>query len=136
MITAVDTSVLLDVLGADATFGQRSHDALLRATAEGRLVASDVVWAEIAVFFTSANEATNILDRVGVSFDPLNAESAIQAGTAWRSYRDRGGKRDRVVSDFLIGAHALVQAERLLTRDRGFYRSYFSKLRLLDPSAR
>jgi predicted nucleic acid-binding protein len=38
-----------------------------------------------------------------------------------------------VAADFLIGAHALVQCERLLTRDRGFYRGCFTGLKVLEP---
>ena len=41
-----------------------------------------------------------------------------------------------VIADFLVGAHARSQADRLLTRDWGFYRSAFSGLRLVEPTAR
>jgi hypothetical protein len=40
-----------------------------------------------------------------------------------------------VIADFLIGAHALEQADRLLTRDRGFHRRAFDGLVIVDPSA-
>ena len=54
MITAVDTNVLLDVFGADETFGERSRTALRRCLAEGSVVACDPVWAEVASFFPYA----------------------------------------------------------------------------------
>jgi predicted nucleic acid-binding protein len=134
VITAVDTSVLLDVFGADPTFGSRSRAAVRSCAAEGSLVASDVVWVEVASYFESGPSAEAALGGLGVEFSATSVEAALAAGTAWKAYRARGGKRTRVVADFLIGAHALSQTERLLTRDRGFYRAYFAPLKIVDPA--
>ena len=134
MITAVDSNVLLDVLGADPTFGPASADALRTAIREGRLVACEAVWAEVAGSFVSPAAAREALGLLNLEFSALTVEAALEAGIAWRAYRQRGGARTRVAADFLIGAHALCQADRLLSRDRGFYRPYFKRLSLLDPS--
>ena len=134
MITAVDTSVLLDVFTADREHLDRSRDALRDSIARGRVVACEVVWAEVAAFFPDSAVARDALDTVGLDFEPMSVESALAAGTAWSEYRGSGGSRKRVIADFLIGAHAIATADRLLTRDRGFYRSYFSGLEILDPS--
>jgi hypothetical protein len=39
------------------------------------------------------------------------------------------------VPDFLVGAHALLQCQGLITRDAAFYREYFKGLRLIVPPA-
>jgi predicted nucleic acid-binding protein len=134
MITAVDTSVLLDVFGADPTFGPRSRDALRRCVAEGSLIACDVVWAEVAAHFPSG-AAREAMTRLGVDFAPVDRDAALAAGAAWKTYRARGGTRARVIADVLIGAHALGHAGQLLTRDRGFFKSYFRGPALVDPAS-
>lgn len=134
MITAIDTNVLLDVFSGDSTFGPRSRDSVEQCIAEGSLIACEIVWAEVSAYFPSSDDAAAALDRLGVLFSAFDQPAALRAGAAWRAYRNRGGLRTRVVPDFLIGAHALSQANRLLTRDARFHRSYFQSLRVLDPS--
>jgi predicted nucleic acid-binding protein len=133
VITAVDTNVLLDVFTADARHGAASRDALRRCWAEGSLVACDVVWAEVAAAFADAAAASRALTGLEVVYDPLDRETAVAAGMAWRRYRSAGGSRRRILPDLLIGVHASSRAERLLTRDRGFYRSEFQGLVILEP---
>ena len=134
MITAIDSNVLIDILTADDEDGDRSAEAVRRALAEGSIIACDVVVAEVASWFPTADIGRDTLRTLEVGFDPISEEAAVAAGRAWRTYRDRGGTRARMIPDFLIGAHALAHADRLLTRDRGVYRTYFTDLALLDPS--
>jgi predicted nucleic acid-binding protein len=132
LITAVDTNVLLDIFGADANFGDVSAEAVRQCLGEGALVACEAVWAETATAFQSTEKFRHAMADLGVTFEPLSEAAAVEAAKAWRR---RGGRRTRILSVFLIGAHALKAADRLLTRDRGFYRRYFAGLKVLDPSA-
>ncbi|MEO6577915.1 MAG: type II toxin-antitoxin system VapC family toxin [Candidatus Limnocylindria bacterium] len=133
MITAVDTSVLLDILAGDSVHGPRSAAALRQAAADGALVASTVVWAEVIGAYDRPERVVANLDRLALELVPDDRDVALAAGRVYRAYRRAGGTRRRILPDFLIGAHAQLHAERLLTRDRGFYRSHFAKLTILEP---
>ncbi len=145
MRTAVDTAVLLDVLGGDAEFGAASREALRAAYDGGSLVASEVVWAELRAHFADAASFEKAAGALGLDFAPVGPEAAALAGQLWRKQRAsqrkslatkparRAGEARRVVAELLIGAHALTQADALLTRDPGFYRACFKGLRVVEP---
>jgi predicted nucleic acid-binding protein len=136
MRTAVDTSVILDVLVADPQHAGRSEAALRRCAAEGSLIVGECVVAEIAPACSGGEtEVRELLADWGVEFVPSNDESALLAGAMFATYLRRRRRSDpgRVVPDFLIGAHAKTLADRLLARDRGYFRDYFKGLVLLEP---
>ena len=132
MITAVDSSVLLDVLVVGSTDAVRSYQAVHEAREAGRVVVCPVVWAEVCAVFEHPGEMAALTDA-GIEFDPFDQEVSQMAGSLWKSYRGKGGRRTRLIPDFLVAAHALVRADALLSRDRGFSRRYFSKLKLITP---
>ena len=68
------------------------------------------------------------LQALGAQVTSIDTAIAWEAGTRWGQYRRAGGPRERILADFLIGAHATVTADALLTRDEGFYSSYFPEL--------
>ena len=134
MITAVDTNVLVDILEPDPHHGVASADALTRCLAKGTVVACDIVWAEVAtVYGDQQAELLAALQTLCIGYSEVTRESALEVARHWHAYRSRGGSRQRIAADFIVGAHALVQCERLLTRDRGLYRGSFNALAIYDP---
>ncbi len=79
--------------------------------------------------------AMDALAEFGVRYVPTTLQAAVRAGHMQRRFRDRGGRRERVVADFLVGAHAMMQCQALITRDAGFFRDYFKGLKVIVPKA-
>lgn len=132
-MTLVDTSVLLDVLLDDDRFGELSESALREARRFHGLVVCETVLAEIRPVFASDGDLELFLSQIGLEYRPCPREGAVLAGRMYAEYLKNRGEAKRVVPDFLIGAHAAVAGYVLLARDRGYYRTYFRDLQVVDP---
>lgn len=106
MITAVDTNILLDILVPNEQFYKVSADALQEAAGEGSLVISDIVYAELCIHFETQRDCDAFLESNDIRVQALTREAHFLASRAWRIYRQQGGKRTRILADFLVGAHA------------------------------
>lgn len=154
MIVAVDTNVLVDILNKDKRYFESSKKLLNKVLERGGLVINEVVYAELAGLFERKGELDKFLDDFGITLTLSNQQALWEAGKAWNIYTAKRDKqiqcagcgekfilrckscssiivsRQHIISDFLIGAHAKVLADSLLTRDRGYYRTYFKALPL------
>ncbi|MDI6890894.1 MAG: PIN domain-containing protein [Thermodesulfovibrionales bacterium] len=154
MIAAVDTNILLDILIPDAEFALTSKELLDEANNKGAIIISEMVYGELASQFDSREELDKFISHTGIKVVHTNLEALWLAGEAWKVYRSkRKGEvecvkcgsiqriicnkcgfeisyRQHIISDFIIGAHAFLQSDLLLSRDRGFYKTYFKELAL------
>ena len=129
MITAVDTNVLLDVFIPSDEHGPQSREWLSAAYNAGAVIICDLVYAELVPAFISRVSLDGALREIGAALSSINSSIAYEAGLRWKLYRESGGPRNRIIIDFLIGAHAASTADAFLTRDRGFFATYFPDLK-------
>ena len=135
---AIDSSVLIDLL-ADGPHADAAEACLRQCLSAGPVVVCDVALAEVCGALRDGAEALAVLEDMSIRFSPLEAKSALRAGEMQRRFRQRSRERadshDRAAPDFLIGAHALLQCNGLITRDDRFFRDYFKGLKLIVPAA-
>ncbi len=152
---AVDTNVILDVLVNDPNFKDQSLEKLFKYSIDNQLVINEPVFTELLVYFPSKMELNKFLDDTKIIFNNTSEESLIAASFAWKIYLKTKPKniacpicgkkiflncpkcehpisfRQHIVTDFLIGGFALSETNGLLTRDTGYYKTYFPKLKII-----
>lgn len=125
----VDSSVLIDVFGPETSWRSWSTTALERCARRGALFLNPIVFAEVSAIRSRAGADL----PGGLSRRDLPWAAAPLAGEAYAAYRRRGGTKDTILPDFLIGAHAAVEGLALLTRDPQRVRTAFPAVRLITP---
>ena len=130
---AVESPVLIELL-SDGPRADAVEACLRQALVGGRVVICGTTLAEICASLRGGAEVQGALEEMGVHFNPLEAKSALRAGEMHRRHRQRSGDNRRI-DDFMVGAHALLQCDALITYDTGFHRDYFKGLKLIAPKA-
>jgi predicted nucleic acid-binding protein len=138
---AVDTSVLIDLLGEDAR-ADAAEACLRMALGSGPVVVCDVVVSEVTAGLGHGSQVMDALEEMGLEFSAVEQRAAVRAGEMQRKYKERLRAADlmapspspRTIPDFLVGAHALLQCTALVTRDAGFFRDYFKGLKVIVPT--
>lgn len=138
MRTAIDTNILSALWGKEAS-AERIAEFLYEAGGQGALVLSPIVYVEARAHPNVSEEAMHRFletNRVVVDWSPgqpvwmLAAERFEQQVN--RRRRQLASGQRRFPADFLVGAHALLQADRLVTLDQRVYRADFPELILVE----
>jgi predicted nucleic acid-binding protein len=137
MRTAVDTNVLLAIWD-DEPSATNLAEMLGKAKLAGTVVICGAVFAEaLAHPKVTEDYLVSFLRNSGVEIDfELEEKVWTEAGRRYAGYAARrrlsgGGETKRLLADLVIGAHALLSADGLMTLDRKRYVKDFPELRLI-----
>jgi len=135
MTTAIDSNVIVALWNEDEAQNLAAKKALGESQTQGRLVICGAVYAEL---MAAPGRTEQFIDRfceeAGIVVEWELGERAWRAaGAGFQGYavRRRGqkaGEPRRILADFVIGAHALVNGYKLLTLDASVYQASFPRL--------
>jgi predicted nucleic acid-binding protein len=135
--TAIDTNIL-SALWSNELGARDIIQRLGDAKSFGALLIAPVVYAELLAYPKATEAFVNrFLSDTGITVDFHLDESVwVEAGRRFARYaghrrKSGSGEPRRLLADFLIGAHALLQADRLMSLDPTRYKQYFPELKLV-----
>lgn len=129
----VDTNVLVDVLENDPEWADWSIGQLRAQSKIHRLAINPVIYSELSLTFSTVEALDRTVHDLGLALIEIPRPALFLAGKAFVRYRRQGGKKQNVLADFFIGAHAAVSRYPILTRDARRYTSYFAGVSLIAP---
>jgi hypothetical protein len=137
MRTALDTNIL-SALWSNEPQASAISTALGQARAQGGLVISAPVFVELLAHpGVTQDLVEQFLREMGIAVDFALEEPVWRLAAnsfalyAQRRRRSAGDSPKRLVVDFVIGSHALLHADRLMTLDPTRYSRDFPKLRIV-----
>ncbi len=137
MRTAIDTNVFWAIWSGEPSAAELVRQ-LGAARMEGALLISPFVFAELYAYPGATEEfiqgflaATDVVTDFRLDERIWSETGRRYALYAVRRRKSSGAGPKRLLADFLIGAHALVQADRLLTLDPQRYSHDFPEVRLV-----
>jgi hypothetical protein len=133
LATLVDTNVLIDVAVRDPVWLKWSRPKIETARRQGSLVINQIIYAEFSMRYDTIDDVDDVLPEDEYRREGLPFEAAFAASRAFSVYRRQGGPREKVMPDFLIGAHAAIRGYPILTRDPTAFRKYFPDVELIAP---
>lgn len=137
MKTALDSNILSSLWSAEPS-AEHIRQKLVDARARGSIVLCAPVYVELSAHpLVSANMVDRLLKQADITVEFVLDEPVWRmaaerfAAYARRIRTSAGGLPKRLLPDFLIAAHASLNADRLFTLDASRYQQDFPELRLL-----
>jgi hypothetical protein len=130
----VDTNVLVDVLEDDPEWADWSVGQLRAQSKIHRLAINPIIYSELSLTFSTVEALDRTVDDLGLAMLEIPRPALFLAGKAFVRYRRQGGRKQNVLADFFIGAHAAVAGYPVLTRDTQRYAAYFPGVSLVSPA--
>ncbi|MGD9563804.1 MAG: type II toxin-antitoxin system VapC family toxin [Pyrinomonadaceae bacterium] len=139
MITAIDTNILIALWDSRDALNVQAQNALDSVSDSGSLVVSGMVFAELlSAPGRTEKMVETFLAETGIKIDWTIDEPIWRSAAAgFQGYSKRRKKQKqkepkRILTDFLVGAHAYERKYALLTLDNRIFRAAFPRLKIIS----